>query len=347
MKKVVFISNSPNNYQYNFFETALRFIKIECFFYYKEIKKNNYKWVEPNKKKVKIVYSNNKKIDQILKQKNIDVILLGYVKYIDLVKILFRNIKDKKKIFFFSEVPNSNDHYVYKFFRYLYHAIILRYLSGVFCIGRKSVNYFTRINKCTYYFPYSINSYKLTTKKKFQVINFIFIGQLINRKSILETIESFIMLSNTYTKNTLTIIGSGDYENYCRKASKQFKNINFYGFRNQNFIRKKLNDSHVLLHPSKYDGWSVVVMQAMNAGLGIIGSKETNCVYDYIKHRKNGFVCEPKTQSIYNGMKFYVKNKNILKLHMKKNKMIFDKSLMNSYNLSKRFAEILNLKQDD
>ncbi len=341
MKKLLFISNAPNHYQNEFYSNLSKFLRVRWFMYDKVIYKNNYTWNNSNKK-IKIIYSYNQDISISLNSYNPDYIIIGYIKFLDYLKIIFYSIFKKKKIYFHKEFPEDKKNFLKKILRFIYYKLLFIKTDGIFCIGKKAQNYYFKFTKNSYYVPYSINPYKINLKNKIKKINFIFVGQLIDRKSILEIISAFKLLIKKFPKCKLSIIGTGKYKKTCLKNSKKIKQITFYDFREQKFIKKKLNESHVFLQPSKYDGWSVATMQAMNAGLAIIGTKSTNCISDYIKHLKNGYICDPTSQSIFKGMMFYCFNFNKLKDHMKKNKKIYDRSLMNSTRLSQKVIKIFS-----
>lgn len=341
MKKLLFISNAPNDYQNDFYQKLSRYFKIQWLMYEKFIILNNYKWKLKNKgKQIKINYLNNKSILSYINDFNPDLIIIGYIKFFDYLNILKNNKNKKRKIYFHRELPNEGDGAIKKILRNFYFKFLFIYISGIFCIGKKAKNYYQKFHKNCINVPYSIKPYKIK-KKNINKINFIFVGQLIKRKSIIEIIEAFKILIQKFPNCNLNIIGTGPFKNLCKKEAKKTNQIKFYNFKNQNFIKKKLFESHVFLQPSKYDGWSVATMQGMNAGLAIIGTSKTNCIFDNIKHKSNGYICEASSNSILKGMLFYCMDKKKLKKHMVKNKIIFDNSLMNAFKSSKEIYKIM------
>lgn len=342
MKKLLFISNTPNDYQHDFYKKLSNYFEIQWFMYEKFINVNNYRWKKKDKNnKIKIIYLKTVNIIDQLNKYDPDLIIIGYVKFFDYLKIITNSFFCKRKIYFHKELPNENVFFLKNILRKLLYKFLFLKICGIFCIGSKAKNFYSKFHKSSFYVPYSISPYK-SSPKKIKKINFIFIGQLIDRKSILEIIEAFKLLIKKFPNCNLNIVGKGYYKDACKKNSKNINQINFYGFKNQSFIRKKLSESHILLQPSKYDGWSVAAMQGMNAGLAIVGTKETNCISDNIKHKVNGYICKSNSFSILKGMTFYCKNKTKLKIHMKRNKIIFDNSLMNSNNLSKEVFNIIS-----
>ena len=342
MKKLLFISNTPNNYQYDFYKKLSNYFNIQWFMYEKFIGVNNYRWKTNDKdNKIKISYLKKRNIIKFINKYDPELIIIGYIKFFDYIKILINSFFSKRKIYFHKELPSKNDGFFINILRIMFYKFLFLRASGIFCIGLKARNFYSKLHKNSFYVPYSILPYKIK-KKKIKKINFTFVGQLINRKSILEIIEAFKLLIKKFPNCNLNIIGAGYYKSICEKNSKNINQINFYSFKDQSFIKKKLCKSHVFLQPSKYDGWSVAAMQGMNAGLAIIGTNTTNCISDNIKHMVNGYICEANPNSILKGMTFYCDNVKELKIHMKKNKIIFNNSLMNSNNLSKEVFKIIS-----
>ena len=238
-------------------------------------------------------------------------------------------------------MPTPENNFLKRKIKNLFYKLFFNNAKGIFCIGKKALIYYKNINNNCHYLPYSVKDYKKNKKRVFKKINFIFIGQLIKRKSVKEIIFAFNKLSKKIDKINLTIIGSGYLGNFCEKASKYNKKVKFYGFQDQIFIKKKLYNSHILLQPSKYDGWSVVVSQGFNAGLAIIGTNQTNCIYDYVIHKKNGYVCKADKDSIYKSMLYYIKNIIALNKHMNINRRVFENSMMNTAISVKKIEKIL------
>ena len=73
----------------------------------------------------------------------------------------------------------------------------------------------------------------------------------------------------------LTIVGDGDSLSDLQKLvkSKKLRNVNFLGAKNSREIIKLFADNDVLLISSDKEGLSLVMLEAMAAGLPIIGTK--------------------------------------------------------------------------
>ena len=79
--------------------------------------------------------------------------------------------------------------------------------------------------------------------------------------------------------------------------------------------------------PSKHDGWALVVNEAMASGMPIISTEKVGAIVEYIQHKENGFICDIDTDSIKDGIEYYLTNSEIIEQQSKKNREIVKKSL--------------------
>jgi len=66
--------------------------------------------------------------------------------------------------------------------------------------------------------------------------------------------------------------------------------VTFLGWLEPEQVQDLYRDSHVLLHPSRIDATGAAVLEAMAAGLVVLGSESAGAVRDRIRHGENGFV---------------------------------------------------------
>ena len=66
--------------------------------------------------------------------------------------------------------------------------------------------------------------------------------------------------------------------------------VKFHGWLEPDAIEALLARSHVLVHPAENDPFPVVVLQAMAAGVVVMGSDTAGSVVDRIQHGVNGFI---------------------------------------------------------
>lgn len=123
---------------------------------------------------------------------------------------------------------------------------------------------------------------------------FLFVGQLIQRKGLKETIIAFSKVKSRNWK--LTILGSGPDEASLRKlvSDKHLENhFDFVGFKQKEEILHFFSDSDVLIMPSHREVWGLVLNEGLASGLFCLSSKYAGATFDLIKENINGFIFDP------------------------------------------------------
>ena len=109
-----------------------------------------------------------------------------------------------------------------------------------------------------------------------KIFNIIFIGQFIKRKDPLTLIYAFKKLK---FRAHLNLVGTGPLLRRCKSiVSKEFKDktltCNFHGHVPHGDILKLLKTNHVLVLPSRFDGYGFVVSEAIDCNTYSIVSSE-------------------------------------------------------------------------
>jgi glycosyltransferase involved in cell wall biosynthesis len=127
---------------------------------------------------------------------------------------------------------------------------------------------------------------------------FIFIGQLIDRKSPIELFEAFVRVSNP--QDTLTFLGSGKLQDTLVKkiVTGSFeKRIKIEKPINPEDVLNYLRNFDTLVLPSKEEIWGQVVNEAYALGLNIVLSE--NCgVTEYVRGSEGVFVCHGELEDL-------------------------------------------------
>lgn len=102
--------------------------------------------------------------------------------------------------------------------------------------------------------------------------HFVFVGRLSKEKGIEVLLDAF---DNTTCK--IEIIGDGPYDGLVKKVASRNKNIKYWGFRDQQFIRNRLSKAIALIVPSIcYEGLPTAVLESFACGTPIIISDIDN-----------------------------------------------------------------------
>lgn len=116
--------------------------------------------------------------------------------------------------------------------------------------------------------------------------NFIFVGQLIDRKGIKDLLEAYRLISRKNSDWGLIIIGSGYLREYIQtfKEKNKLDDIKILGNVEQYDLPKYYVCSDCLVLPSHEEVWGLVVNEAIACGLPVIVSDICGCVPDLKKH---------------------------------------------------------------
>ncbi len=139
----------------------------------------------------------------------------------------------------------------------------------------------------------------IPTKRKEKII--LFIGRLKEEKNLANLIESFKYLENY----SLDIIGEGSQKPSLKVLIEKLalqSRIRFLGSFPNSEIPKILNQYHLFILPSLWEGNPKVLLEAMSCGIACIGSK-TPGIQEIITHKKNGYLCNFDSKSIAESIK--------------------------------------------
>jgi glycosyltransferase involved in cell wall biosynthesis len=123
---------------------------------------------------------------------------------------------------------------------------------------------------------YGIDCSNLSIKKSFtsqQVITFLTIGRLVPQKSIPFLLRSFAEHIKDFTNDKLIIVGDGYLSNFYKQLAKELnieKHVSWIG-RVEN-VNTFYRSSDVFVLASKYEGFGLVLLEAMCENIAILGS---------------------------------------------------------------------------
>lgn len=144
------------------------------------------------------------------------------------------------------------------------------------------------------YNPYDIERYKeysnhLNTKKS--VINIIGVGRLVEEKNFRMLINAFAEVHKKHPELSLTIVGDGPLKASLQNQISSLKmqdDIHLSGFRED--IPALLQKSDLFILPSKSEGLSIALIEAMAMGMLVIGT-DVGGIPDVIgKNRSMGWL---------------------------------------------------------
>lgn len=118
---------------------------------------------------------------------------------------------------------------------------------------------------------------------------FLFCGKLTPVKRPMDVVEAFARLSER-EQAYLIFLGDGPLrtELEARGRALGLRNVRFAGFRNQTELSRFYAMSDVLVLPSAFEPWGLVVNEAMNFGLTVVASDQVGSAVDLVRPGETG-----------------------------------------------------------
>ncbi len=343
MKKVLFFINSPTPYQLEFFEYLSKIINLKVIFHDKKLKNYNFTY---NKKNY-LLFLNGSKIkkkffiNSLIERFKPDFIIFGGYK-LNFTSFIINicNVKGIKFLFWLEKIYFKNS--LKKILLNLYFKLYLKKSSGILAVGEEAKKFYKKYNKNTINFHYSIKIKKKINKNFFhkKKINFLYVGQFIERKNILNLLRAFRNIN--HENATLTLIGEGGLKSKMNFLSNDDKRIKILNFKNDKFLKKYYKNSDVFILPSKYDGWGVVIMEAMSYKCAVIVTNSSGVSNEFIKNNYNGKIIGTTVPDIMQSIKYYINYKNKIISHGRINKLKISKSDANSEIAANKLKKFLH-----
>lgn len=183
--------------------------------------------------------------------------------------------------------------------RHAFGAFVAKRAKGLLAVSRLAAVYFTKLGfhpERVYPFGYfranhsSQNGVECQAKKGRTEI--IFIGQIIRRKGLDILLKAMQPLFAKYQSLHLTIIGTGDdrqaLQALVRSAGFE-ERVVFEGVIPPDQIQARLATADLLVLPSRWDGWGLVVNEAFSVGVPVIVSDRCGAS-DLVQGGTNGYV---------------------------------------------------------
>ena len=119
---------------------------------------------------------------------------------------------------------------------------------------------------------------------------FIFVGQLIERKGLIDVLEAFQRFSSIHNNWNLRIIGSGHLSEKVIHSMNSNPQIIFENFLQPAEVSARLRGAKVFILPSRLEHWGTVVCEAAASGCALILSTNVGSLPDLLLNGVNGTV---------------------------------------------------------
>jgi glycosyltransferase involved in cell wall biosynthesis len=123
-------------------------------------------------------------------------------------------------------------------------------------------------------------------------IEVVFVGQLVHRKGVDLLIEAMCPLFSEYPGLMLTLIGNGDMQAELEGQAASAgvaERVTFGGRFDSDQIPERLSAADLVILPSRWDGWGLVINEAFSVGVPVIVSDQCGAA-DLVQNNVNGYV---------------------------------------------------------
>ncbi|MBQ0060659.1 MAG: glycosyltransferase family 4 protein [Bacteroidales bacterium] len=162
------------------------------------------------------------------------------------------------------------------------------YVASTFT--KKSLDLFPErladIEVIPYGFP-PVNRNRVYTSSHNRKIKALYVGGLSQRKGISYVFEACEALSKHVE---LTVVGKGDVEG-CAALKQEISKVNYISSLSHDKVLELMAESDVLLFPSLFEGFGLVITEAMSQGTPVITTDRT-CGPDIITDGMDGWIVE-------------------------------------------------------
>jgi glycosyltransferase involved in cell wall biosynthesis len=145
-------------------------------------------------------------------------------------------------------------------------------------------------------------------------VRFLFCGQMIERKGVDLLLLAFDRLVTRGLDARLLLVGrEAELPQFLSNVSPVTRSkISYEGFQPPEHLPEYFGRSDVFVLPSRYDGWGVVINQALAAGLPIITSNAVGAGLDLVENGINGLhVTANDVDSLYRSMEMLALNPEV------------------------------------
>lgn len=166
------------------------------------------------------------------------------------------------------------------------------------------------------------NPIKIQDKKEEKSLDspviFLFLGLLNKDKGCYDIVEAAKILKDKNLAFKVVLAGTGKSGDELKAMVKNYQldsTILFPGWIKDSEKTSYLEQSHVLILPSRSEGMPVSILESKNYGLPVIASN-VGAIPDIVADGENGFIIEPgDVDSLAQKMQMYIENPKLLQNH--------------------------------
>jgi len=219
----------------------------------------------------------------------------------------------------YTELPIIKNEKLRHLLRHIALTPIRKGPKQIWGIGERAVKQYSQLTQvtCIKNVPYFFNQIILQRIKrnyKNKHVKFLFAGKFVYRKGLDILLKAIEILIEGGKEFEVIIVGDGpDKDLINLEKDYMTKYLKYKGFKEISEMPEVFAACDVLVCPSRYDGWGMVVAEAMAAGMPIISTMQTGSAIDILQNGVNGILLsEPKVDLLVEAMGEFIKNPEII-----------------------------------
>lgn len=305
----LFVLNIPSFYKINLLNSLSKHIKVEAAFLNSDRIERRGDFLKFSEDFKSFNFSKNqfqktKELLRICNRSKDEEIILGGWDRIEFWFLAFFSSKKKNSLILESSILDIKKYY---FFIFFIKSIFLSRISKVYVCGtpHKELLYFLDysgeivITKGVGLINYNLVAEKIVTGKR---RNFLFIGRVEEIKGFQSLLGAFALRPDY----KITIVGEGKYA-----IPNHLFNVKVVGYFDQENLASLFSIHDVLVLPSLFEPWGLVVEEAIYNKLPVIVSDRVGCYLDIVLEHHLGIVHRSNSvESIINALDFMADDTN-------------------------------------
>lgn len=155
-------------------------------------------------------------------------------------------------------------------------------------------------NRPYFNIPYFSNLHRFSSQPRTREARprtVLYSGALIKRKGVDTLAHAWRQVSKSNPEARLEILGDGPLRPYMEKVLRSGDGVVFHGAKGWSELPSYYARADILCAPSRYDGWGLVVPEALASSMPVIASNRMGASRELIREGENGWLCEPEDEA--------------------------------------------------
>jgi glycosyltransferase involved in cell wall biosynthesis len=319
---LLFMTNMPTPYQLDFFNELERYFDLHvCYFSERELDRQWSLAAKDKHYRVTVLgsygyarelqsfipsFHHSPRLAGFMRETHFDMAVINGTYWTPNVRIALREASRKNtRVAFWGEplLPSSAWLRVVKKMAF---QAVREYTDFLMAVGERAVDSYRSMGytKPIYNLPYNIDGqlfrkenldqaerlrYRARYREGVDIV-FLSSGSLIRRKGMDRVIRAFRAVSPDI-RARLVIVGDGPERKRLEMLSGD-ADVVFTGFQDKAVLPYIYAVSDIFVLATRYDGWAVVINEAMEAGIAVIASDKAGAVNDLLEDGENGLICQ-------------------------------------------------------